>query len=169
MIGLLALGCGDDVAATSDTDTDTDGTTTSTTDPTMATTPGTTSTGIDPDTSGTDDPETDTEDPGTDTEDPGTDTEDPSDTDDTDDTSGVGEPADFIVTIENISNEGPVPTPFSPGVWVEQDATVAPIFSINTAASEGLVLLAEDGNPATLATEIEGLDGVLQSTCSTRP
>lgn len=159
LIGLLAIGCGDDVAATSDTDTDTDGTTT-TTDPTMPTTASSSST-TDP---GTDtDPDTDTDDPttgpGTDT-DPDTDTDDPTDTEDTTD---VGEPADFVITIENISDQGPLPTPFSPGVWVEQDSTVAPIFTINAAASEGLVSLAEDGDPATLAAAIDGSDGVTQS------
>ncbi len=160
LIGLLAIGCGDDVAGTSDTDTDTEGTTSTSTDPTLPTTASSSST-TDP---GTDtDPDTDTDDPttgpGTDTEDE-TDTEDPTDTEDTTD---VGEPADFIITIENISDQGPLPTPFSPGVWTEQDSTVAPIFTINTAASEGLVSLAEDGDPATLAAAIDGMDGVMQS------
>ncbi len=156
LIGLLAIGCGDDVAATSDTDTDTDGTTGSSTDPTTPPPGSSSSTGPDPDTTDTDSTTGPGPTTGTDT----TDTEDPSDTEDP---TGAGEPADFIITIENISNLGPRPTPFSPGVWTEQDSTVAPIFTVNTAASEGLVSLAEDGDPTALGAEIDGLAGVMQS------
>lgn len=159
LIGMLAVACGDDVTATTDTDTDTEGTSTGddTSDPT--TDPGTTSTGPDPDTTNTE-TDSDTDMTETDTDDPSeTDTDD-SDTDDTDDTK-TGEPVDFVITIENISDQGPLPTPFSPGVWMEQDSS--PVFALNAEASEGMALLAEDGNPTTLATEIEGLGTVLQS------
>ena len=156
LIGMLAIGCGDDVTATTDTDTDTDGTTSTTTDPgSTSTDPGSTSTDPGTTTSSTD-PGTDTEDP-SDTEDTATDTEDP-----TDDTSDAV-PTEFLITIENISDQGPIPTPFSPGVWIEQDSTAAPVFTANTEASEGLELMAEDGDPSTLATAIDGSAGVMQS------
>lgn len=164
LIGLLAIGCGDDVVATTDTDTDSDGTTSTSTDPTV--TPGTSSssTGIDSETESETDPDdTDTDPDNTTTSGPTTDTEDTADTEDTDDTTDVGEPADFIITIENISDQGPLPTPFSPGVWTEQDSTVAPFFSINTAAGAGLMSLAEDGDASALAAEVDGLGGVFQS------
>ncbi len=158
LLGILAVGCGDDVASA---DTDTDGGSTSTgEDPTTMTTSSTSSgadststTDVDPDTTqGTDPSETDA-----DTED--SDTED-SDSEDT----NAGEPADFVITIENISDQGPVPTPFSPGVWVEQDATVQPIYTLNAPASESLELLAEDGDASMLAADIDGIGaGVLQS------
>lgn len=155
LIGMLAIGCGDDAASTSDTDTDTEGTTTSdgpTTDPSTSTTD------VDPDSSGTTDP---TIDP---TEETSSSTGDP--TDDTDSTTEdvPGEPVDFIITIENISDQGPITTAFSPGVWIEQDSTVAPVYTLNAPASESLEMLAEDGDPTNLATDIEGIGaGIIQS------
>lgn len=163
LIGLLAIGCGDDVVATTDTDTDSDGSTSSSTDPTVTPATGSTSTGIDPDTESDTDPDDTDTDPTTGTTDTDPTTGPTTDTEDTDDTTDVGEPADFIITIENISDQGPLPTPFSPGVWTEQDSTVAPFFSINTAAGAGLMSLAEDGDASALAAEVDGLGGVFQS------
>ena len=108
LIGMLAIGCGDDAASTSDTDTDSDGTSTTTDGPTTND-PSTSTTEVDPDSSGTDPSDGSS----TTMVDP-TDGTSSSSGDPTDDTNN-GEPVDFIITIENISNEGPIPTAFSPG------------------------------------------------------
>ncbi len=148
LIGVLAIGCGDDVTATSDTDTDGSSSGSTGDDPTTGMTESTSSsTGDDPDT----------------TIDP-TDATTTGDPDTTSTGEEIGDPVDFVITIENISDEGPIPTPFSPGVWIEQDASVSPVYTLNAAASEGLALMAEDGDPTTLAADISGLGGgVLQS------
>ncbi|MCR9159373.1 MAG: spondin domain-containing protein [bacterium] len=145
LIGMLAIGCGDDAASTSDTDTDTDGT--STTDGPTTNDPSTSTTEVDPDSSGTEDP-----------------TDDPTDSSSSTTDDIPAEPVDFIITIENISDQGPITTPFSPGVWIEQDSTVAPVYTLNAPASESLEALAEDGDPSALATDIEGIGaGIIQS------
>lgn len=149
LIGMLAIGCGDDATSTTDTDSDTDGTSTT---GTPTTDPNTSTTEVDPDSSGTEDPTESTS------------SGDPTDSSSTTDDTTPGEPVDFIITIENISNEGPIATPFSPGVWIEQDSTVAPIYDPGAPASESLEMLAEDGDPASLAADIEGIGaGILQS------
>ena len=152
MIGTLAIGCGDDVAS-NDTDTDTEGTSSSGDPTTMTPESTSSSTGPDPDT--------------TDTESTSSSSGDPTDAESSSSSGEVdpGEPVDFIITIENISDQGPLPTPFSPGVWIEQDSTVAPVFSLNAPASAALVSLAEDGDPSALDADIQALvgDGVIQA------
>ena len=63
--------------------------------------------------------------------------------------------SDFTVTIKNISGDlDPLDTPLAPGVFAVHDNTVDPLFEVNEAASAGLELLAEDGVPGTLDTEV---------------
>lgn len=73
-------------------------------------------------------------------------------------------PAEFRVTIENISATSTMPTTISAGVWVEQELGTMPIFSIDMAdRGEGLVALAEDGDPTELAMSVQDADGWVQS------
>ena len=144
MIGMLAIGCGDDIAG-ADTDTDTDGTSSTTDSPmTMTTESTSSSSGPDPDTTA-----------GSTSSSSG----DPTDGSSSSGEVDPGDPVDFIITIENISDQGPLPTPFSPGVWIEQDSTVAPVYTLNAAASDALVALAEDGDPTALDADIQAMVG----------
>ena len=62
----------------------------------------------------------------------------------------------FMVTIENISNNASLATPFAPGTWVIHSAGQKPMFADGAAASPGLEALAEDG-------DITLMDGNLSS------
>ncbi|HWB79515.1 MAG TPA: spondin domain-containing protein, partial [Nannocystaceae bacterium] len=73
-------------------------------------------------------------------------------------------PAEFEVTIENISGTSTLPTTISAGVWLEQELGTQPVFSADAAdRGEGLVALAEDGDPAALAASVMDADGWVQS------
>lgn len=64
-------------------------------------------------------------------------------------------PADFCVRIENISDEGLLATPFSPGVWANHDSNNNNFFTpLEARPGEGLELLAENGDPSELADAI---------------
>ena len=69
---------------------------------------------------------------------------------------GVGA-ARFTVTIENISGETALPGPFSPGAWILHDSA-APLFMSGQADyGDGLVAIAEDGDPTTLAAALPAM------------
>jgi len=73
------------------------------------------------------------------------------------DADTTGDTTRFTVTIENISNaEGILPSPISPGAWAVHDDSVT-FFTADDTASAGFELLAEDGDPSTLSTELDGL------------
>ncbi|NNE47342.1 MAG: hypothetical protein HKN37_11860 [Rhodothermales bacterium] len=63
--------------------------------------------------------------------------------------------AEYEVTIINMSHS----QPFSPGVLVTHDAS-ASLFSGGSAASEGIRLIAENGDPSTAVGALTGADGV---------
>ena len=70
----------------------------------------------------------------------------------------------FLVTVENISGDAPVPTPIAPGVWVVTGGMAEALFSADAAdRGEGLEALAEDGDPSALAAAVEGDGAVLHS------
>jgi len=73
--------------------------------------------------------------------------------------STTGEPAetDFVVSVENVSGLGPVPTAVSPGVWALRSGLAAGPWSVGESATPGLERLAEDGDPSTARTEWERL------------
>lgn len=60
----------------------------------------------------------------------------------------------FTVTVNNVSDNATIPTPFAPGNWVIHSKGQYPLFIENQASSAGLEDLAEDGS-----TEV--LDGLL--------
>ena len=66
----------------------------------------------------------------------------------------------FTLTIQNVSGNSSLPTPLAPGVSAVH-STPAPLF-VNGQADWGVGLeaLAEDGNPAALATYLDGRTGV---------
>ncbi len=69
----------------------------------------------------------------------------------------------FMVRIENISANTSLPSPFAPGVWAIH-STPAPLFTVDAVdRGNGLVALAEDGNPSMLATALSTQDGVSSS------
>lgn len=148
---MLALGlsaCGDDGVTG-----DTDATGSSTGEPgtsTMTTAPMMTTTGVDT------------------TADDTSSTGEPMDTG-TDEDSTTGEvvppmPVDVCVRIENISDQGVLTTPFSPGVWANHDAANANFFTpMSARPGEGLELLAENGDPSELADAIPSTHGFLQT------
>lgn len=73
-------------------------------------------------------------------------------------------PADFVVTIENVSNTGLMWSPISPGVWANHDANVDVLFELDVPDDdEGLEPLAEDGDPTALAAAVAGHVGVAQA------
>ncbi len=66
--------------------------------------------------------------------------------------------------LEGITNNTGYASPFAPGVWAVHDQGATPIFAANEAdRGAGLEALAEDGDPATLATALEALTGVTKS------
>jgi hypothetical protein len=69
----------------------------------------------------------------------------------------------FRVRIENISGGSSLPTPLSPGVWTVHSST-GPLFTTGTAdRGQGLVAIAEDGNPSALAAALAGQAGIASS------
>jgi hypothetical protein len=74
----------------------------------------------------------------------------------------------FRMRLENVgsatilpSSAGPMPAPFSPGVWVVHTAT-APLFAAGAPdRGDGLERIAEDGNPASLADFLDDRAGVV--------
>jgi len=67
----------------------------------------------------------------------------------------------FTVTIQNISNNAALPSPFAPGVWVVSSADKAPLFATGAAATIGLERLAEDGNNGMLDMELQENAGLV--------
>ena len=151
LVGLMAISaCGDDASATTETDTESsstsgDETTTSSTDPTTTAGETMTMTTMGPSTG-------------------------PTDPDTTDTTGPPPEPADFFVRIENISTDTVLPGPLSPGLWLEHGQGSMPIFSLNEAdRGEGLVEIAEDGDPSGLETSMMSNGDVIQVATWTDP
>jgi hypothetical protein len=146
-VGFVAVGCGDD-AVGQDTDTETEGTTndTTTTGTMSATQPTTT-------VSTTETTTVDTEDSSS----SGEPTTDPDSSSSGDPTTGPPPPpVDFLIRIENISDQTPWPTTFTPGVWVEHELGSQPVFQLNMAETgNGLAELAEDGDPTALNTAMD--------------
>lgn len=66
----------------------------------------------------------------------------------------------FTVTIENLSANTAIPTPFSPGVRLIHFADQTPLFVEGMEASEGLERLAEDGDIMTLKDDLEANSGL---------
>ncbi|PWJ43249.1 spondin domain-containing protein [Sediminitomix flava] len=61
-----------------------------------------------------------------------------------------------------LEENSPFYSPFSPGIWVLHTGEIEPIFTENAIdRGEGLVLLAEEGDPTALAASLEGKDGVV--------
>lgn len=54
----------------------------------------------------------------------------------------------FTVTIENLSETSPLPTPLAPGTWVVHSSGQTPLFVAGDTSTEGLERIAEDGNNA---------------------
>ncbi len=60
--------------------------------------------------------------------------------------------------------------PASPGVWLVHTSGTKPLFTTGTAdAGKGLEAIAEDGNPATLGTNLASLDGYLTGAIFNKP
>jgi hypothetical protein len=74
----------------------------------------------------------------------------------------AGEVTHFKLRVENVSAYSALPTLIAPGVYAVTTAAVLP-FTRDAVASPGLELAAEDANPAVLATETMGLQGVSSS------
>jgi len=73
-------------------------------------------------------------------------------------------PTEFTVRIENISGDTTLPSPFAPGVWTVHDAGVKPLFDTDMPDyGEGLVAIAEDGDPSSLAVVLATKPGVSSS------
>lgn len=153
MLAVLAIiGCGDD-ATPADTDTDTgsssSGESTNTSPTTTIATTADTSTGVTTADTSSSEGESSTTPP-----------EESSSSDSGPDLM----PVEFQVTIENISAASTLPTTISAGVWLEQELGTQPVFSADAAdRGEGLVALAEDGDPAALAASVMDADGWVQS------
>jgi hypothetical protein len=62
----------------------------------------------------------------------------------------------FVVRIENVSAGSALPTPLSPGVWATHTSAENLFESGAADRAEGLEAVAEDGNPATLASSLDG-------------
>lgn len=87
-------------------------------------------------------------------------------------TAGVSAPAtgsSFALHIENVSTPATLqlsdgttaPAPTAPALWVVHTKT-DPIFTIGTVdRGQGLEHLAEDGDPSSLATSLQGSDGIV--------
>lgn len=73
-------------------------------------------------------------------------------------------PKTFKVTITNMTHG----QPFSPGVIVAHDGTVD-LFEIGSPASEGVRLIAENGDPATAFAALDGAVGVTDVVATTAP
>lgn len=154
-MGWIVLGsmvaCGDDEGQASGTETESDteadtGDDGETLDTTMTTQVDESSTSTDADSSSG---------PGTETTEPETTTED---------SGPEPQPAEFFVRIENISADSVLPTDLSPGVWFEQTLGSAPLFTLDVAdVGDGLVQLAEDGDPSLVADAIAAHPDVLES------
>ncbi len=71
---------------------------------------------------------------------------------------------EYEVTIVNMSHS----QPFSPGVIVTHDAT-ASVFSIGSAASEGIREIAENGNPGPAFDALDGAPGVSDVVATSAP
>lgn len=73
-------------------------------------------------------------------------------------------PADFVVTIENISSTGLMWTPVSPGIWANHEANADVLFDVDVPDDdEGLQMLAEDGDPTMLVASVAGHGNVAQA------
>ncbi len=151
MLGLTATAaCGDDVPATSESAT---GTSTGTVDPT--TTTGQPPTTTDPDTTAGE---------SSSSGDPGSTTEEGESSSSGSPPLPPPMPADFVVTIENVSNTGLMFSPMSPGLWANHEANADVFFEQDVVdPGDGLEQLAEDGDPSALLPVVEGNNGVDQA------
>jgi len=66
---------------------------------------------------------------------------------------------EFTATIKNVSDVGAFQTPLAPGVWAVHLMDQTPLFMSGSAASSGLEDLAEDGNNAILAMDLDDNSG----------
>ena len=73
------------------------------------------------------------------------------------------EQTEYVVRIENISQDSQAPSPLTPGVFVVHDRTFALFVEGEEDRGLGLESLAEDGNPAQLAENVANMPGVFQS------
>jgi hypothetical protein len=147
IVGFVAVGCGDDSVGSMDTETDTEGTTDNPTTGTMSATQPTTTVSTTETT--TDDTETSSSSGEPSTTDESSSSGDPT-------TGPPPPPADFLIRIENISDQTPWPTTFTPGVWIEHELGSQPVFQLNMPEGGiGLAELAEDGDPTTLNTSMD--------------
>lgn len=67
----------------------------------------------------------------------------------------------FTLTINNISGNSAIPSPFAPGVWVINSANQTPLFQTGVAASIGLERIAEDGDNAMMDANISSRSGLV--------
>ena len=65
----------------------------------------------------------------------------------------------FVLTLENISANSSIPTPFAPGTWVIHSKGQYPMFKEGDKASPGLEALAEDGNIAKMKDNLSAKSG----------
>ena len=73
-------------------------------------------------------------------------------------------PAEFMVQITNISGTSVLPSELSAGIWLEQEFGSVPVFDDDAVdRDEGLVTLAEDGDPGPLAASMMAVPEVVQS------
>src|SRR5687767_1001654 len=146
-VGFVAVGCGDDaVGQDTDSESETEGTTNEPTSTSgMSATQPTTTVSTSETTMMTD---TESSSTGPTT---GPDTSSSSE-----DTGTPGVPTDFLIRIENVSDQTPLPTAFTAGVWVEHELGSQPVFQLDMAEMGiGLAVLAEDGDPSTLNTSMD--------------
>lgn len=67
----------------------------------------------------------------------------------------------FTMTINNISDNSSIPTPFAPGVWVINTADQSPLFTTGNPSSIGLENIAEDGDNSILHSELTNNSGLV--------
>ncbi len=73
------------------------------------------------------------------------------------------EPTQFVVRIENVSQDAALVSPFAPGVFAVHDRSFALFVEEREHRGFGIEALAEDGNPAGLAENIVNAPGVTDS------
>jgi hypothetical protein len=68
---------------------------------------------------------------------------------------------EFTAIINNVSDVGAFQTPLAPGAWVIHSMDQTPLFMSGSSASSGLEKLAEDGNNADLASDLDSKSGYI--------
>ncbi len=150
MLGLLAItGCpGDDASASGDTDTDASSSESGTSPTTTTATTADTSTSVTTADTSSSESESGTT---------------PPESSSSEDSGPPPMPAEFLVHIENISANSVLPTSISAGLWIEQELGTEPVFTQDFPdRGEGLVALAEDGDPSELETSVMAVPEAVQ-------